>query len=186
MQRKTTLYIDIDDTIIAQVLPGSGFDLRPCAITQLKVLSRMYDCCWLTMWPYKEPIRPESYAEGISVVTMMSCLYATQVNETFRYAEWDRDHEQGKAEFVLRDEEPADWYWLEDPLHKCESEALLAAGKLDRYICVNPRGPWGFADAIRELFRRTGKSADEIECAGGEPKWFDKRAIAAHQSKRED
>lgn len=41
MQRKTTLYIDIDDTLIAQVLPGSGYDLRPCVITQLTVLGRM-------------------------------------------------------------------------------------------------------------------------------------------------
>ncbi|MGA7109241.1 MAG: hypothetical protein WBV28_10760 [Terracidiphilus sp.] len=44
MSGKTTLYIDIDDTIIAQVLPGSGFDLRPCGRTQLRVLGWMYDC----------------------------------------------------------------------------------------------------------------------------------------------
>jgi hypothetical protein len=48
MPRRTTLYIDIDDTIIAQIMPGAGFDLRPCVITQLAVLGRMYDCCWLT------------------------------------------------------------------------------------------------------------------------------------------
>ena len=30
MTPKTTLYIDIDDTIIAQIFPGAGFDLRPC------------------------------------------------------------------------------------------------------------------------------------------------------------
>src|ERR1035441_643977 len=56
MPRKTTVYIDIDDTIIAQTLPGSGFDLRPCAMTHLTVLSRMYDCCWLTMWPRKTTV----------------------------------------------------------------------------------------------------------------------------------
>lgn len=179
MPRKTTLYIDIDDTIIAQVLPGSGFDLRPCIVTQLKVLGRMYDCCWLTMWPYTELIRPGSYHDGVSIVTMMNCLYGHQINDTFRYAEWDRDHELGKAEFVLRDSAPKDWYWLEDSLHKCESDALAAAGNLDRHICVDPQGPWGFVDAVQELFRRSGKSVDDIERAGGNPKWFDKTAIVA-------
>ncbi len=58
VQRKTTLYIDIDDTIIAQILPGSGFDLRPCVMTQLTVLGRMYDCCWLTSWPYNDLAAP--------------------------------------------------------------------------------------------------------------------------------
>jgi len=179
MLRKTTLYIDIDDTIIAQVLRGSGLDLRPCVISQLKVLGRMYDCCWLTMWPYTEPIRPGSYPDGISIVSMMSCLYGRQINETFRYAEWNRDHDQGKAEFVLRAQEPKDWYWLEDPLHKCESDALVAAGKLDRYISVDPTGPWGFLNAVKELFRRSGKTADDVELAGGRPEWFDRTATPA-------
>lgn len=117
MPRKTTLDIDVDDTIIAHWLPVSGFDLRPFVISQLKVLGRMYDCCFLTMWPYTEPIRPGSYQDGVSIVRMMSCLYGTQINDTFRYAEWDRDHDLGKAEFVLREGAPKDWYWLEDPLH---------------------------------------------------------------------
>jgi hypothetical protein len=108
MPRKTTLYIDIDDTIIAKVLPGSGFDLRPCVITHLTVLSRMYDCCWLTMWPYAEPTRPRSCQDRMSIVTMMRCLYGIQVNDSFRCAEWDRDHKQGKAEFVLREDVPKD------------------------------------------------------------------------------
>jgi hypothetical protein len=182
MPHKTTLYIDVDDTIIAQVLPGSGFDLRPCIISQLKVLGRMYDCCWLTMWPYKESIRPGSHQDGMSIVSMMTCLYGgPQINETYRYAEWDRDHDLGKAEFVLRESAPKDWYWLEDPLHKCESDALAASGNLDRYICVDPQGPWGFVDAVQELFLRSGKTADDIECAGGSPKWFDRAAIAAHK-----
>src|ERR1035438_7122956 len=104
MPPKTTLYIDIDDTIIAQVLHGAGFDLRPCVMSQLRVLGRMYDCCWLTMWPYAAPIHPGSYQDGVSIVSMMSCLYGAQINDTFRYAEWDRDHELGKAEFVLRED----------------------------------------------------------------------------------
>jgi hypothetical protein len=182
MPRKSTLYIDIDDTIVAQVLPGSGFDLRPCMISQLKVLGRMYDCCWLTMWPYKEPIRAGSYQDGMSIVSMMSCLYGAQINETFRYGEWDRDHDLGKAEFVLRESAPKDWYWLEDPLHKCESDALATAGQLDRYICVEPQGPWGFLDAVNELFRRSGKSASDIARVGGRPEWFDKAVIAAGKS----
>jgi hypothetical protein len=182
MPRKTTLYIDIDDTIIAQVLPGSGFDLRPCVMTQLRVLGRMYDCCWLTMWPYTAPRHLRSREDRMSIVTMMGCLYGTEINETFRYAEWDRDDEQGKAEFVLRKDAPKDWYWIEDPLFKIEREALAAAGQLDRYICVEPHGPWGFLDAVNELFRRSGKSANDIKHVGGRPEWFDKAAIAAEQT----
>ncbi|MGA8672279.1 MAG: hypothetical protein WB679_20545 [Terracidiphilus sp.] len=182
MPRKTTLYIDIDDTIIAQILPGSGFDLRPCVMTHLTVLSRMYDCCWLTMWPYTEPNRPRSRQDRMSIVTMMRCLYGAQVNDSFRCAEWDRDHDQGKSEFVLREAAPKDWYWLENPLFKYEREALAAAGQLDRYICVEPGGPWGFLDAVNEMFRRSGKSANDIKRVGGRPEWFDKAALAAHKS----
>ena len=182
MPRKTTLYIDIDDTIIAKVLPGSGFDLRPCVMTHLTVLSRMYDCCWLTMWPYTGPKRPRSCQDRMSIVTMMRCLYGIQVNDSFRCAEWDRDHEQGKAEFVLREDVPKDWYWIENPLFKYEYEALVAAGKLDRYVCVEPEGPWGFLDAVNELFRRSQKSATDIKHVGGRPEWFDKAAIATERT----
>lgn len=176
MQRKTTLYIDIDDTIIAQVLPGSGFDLRPCIVTQLTVLGRMYDCCWLTSWPYTDPLPPGT---GVSVATLMRCLYGGSINETFRYAEWDRDHPDGKASFVLRDKAPEDWYWLEDPILKGEEDALDAAGKLDQYIPVDPTGPWGFLDAVNELFRRTQKSGADIRHAGGRPEWFDRGAFVS-------
>jgi hypothetical protein len=118
----------------------------------------------------------------MSIVTMMRCLYGTQVNDTFRCAEWDRDHEQGKAEFVLREDAPKDWYWIENPLFKYEYEALVAAGRLDRYICVEPQGPWGFLDAVNDLFRRSGKSASDIKHVGGRPEWFDKVATAAEKS----
>ena len=165
MQRKTTLYIDIDDTIIAQVLPGSGFDLRPCAITQLTVLARMYDCCWLTSWPYIDPTAPG----GVSVSSLIRCLYGATINEAFRYADWDRDHSDGKAGYVLRSEAPEEWFWLEDPIPKGEEAALAAAGKLDRYILVEPVGAWGFLDTVNELFRRTGKTAADIRRAGGAP-----------------
>ena len=174
VHRKTTLYIDIDDTIIAQVLPGSGFDLRPCVITHLTVLGRMYDCCWLTSWPYIDPIIPGT---AVSVATLIRSLYGASINETFRYADWDRDHPDGKAGFVLRHEAPEDWYWLEDPILKGEEVALAAAGKLDRYIPVEPFGPWGFLDAINELFERTAKTDADIKQAGGRLEWFDRNAL---------
>ena len=178
MPQKVTLYIDIDDTIIAQALPGSGFDLRPGAMTQLRVLSLMYDCCWLTAWPYFQPGRPDAGGKCMTVVTLMSCLYGTFINERFRYAEWDRDHPDGKAGFVLRESEPNEWYWLEDPLFKVEESALAAAGKLDRYICVEPTGQWGFLNALHELFRCSGITNADIQRAGGRPEWFNRDFLA--------
>lgn len=171
MQRKTTLYLDIDDTLIAQVLPGSGFDLRPCVITHLTVLGRMYDCCWLTSWPYIDP------GGGVSVVTLIRSLYGVSINETFRYADWDRDHPDGKAGFVLREDAAEDWYWLEDPIPQGEQSVLAAAGKLDRYIPVEPIGAWAFLDAVNELFRRTGKTAADFRHADARPEWFDRAAL---------
>jgi hypothetical protein len=176
VQRKTTLYVDIDDTVIAQVLPGSGFDLRPCIITHLTVLGRMFDCCWLTSWPYTDAA---TAGTSMSVATLMRGLYGSRINETFRYAEWDRNHPDGKAGFVLREDAPEDWYWLEDPIMKGEQAALAAAGKLDRYIPVEPTGAWGFLDAVNEVFRLTRKMDADIEQAGGRPEWFDRSALAS-------
>jgi hypothetical protein len=174
VSRRTTLYVDIDDTIIAQVLPGSGFDLRPCVITQLTVLGRLFDCCWLTSWPYLPSAAPES---GMCVQTLMRCLYGHRINETFRYAEWDRDHPDGKAGFVLHPDAPRDWYWLEDPIPEGEEAALAAAGELDRYIPVDPQGPWGFLYAVNKLFRRTGITAADLERIAARPMWFDRDAL---------
>jgi hypothetical protein len=179
MSRQTTLYIDIDDTIIAQVLPGSGFDLRPCVMTQLAVLGRMYDCCWLTSWPHTEAHGLLALRADVSVTTLMRCLYGARINETFRYADWDRDHPDGKAGFVLREGAPEDWYWLEDPIMQGEEAALAAAGKLDRYIAVEPQGAWGFVDAVNELFRRSGKMAADVRSVGGRPEWFDRNVLAS-------
>ena len=173
MPPRTTLYIDIDDTIFAQVLPGSGFDLRPCVVTHLSVLGRLYDCCWLTSWPY----RPD--ANSMCVITLMRSLYGSRINETFRYAEWDRDHPDGKAGYILRPDAPQDWYWLEDPILKGEQDALAAAGKLDRYIPVEPQGPWGFLDAVNELLIRTHKTADDLIRVDARPEWFDRAGIFA-------
>jgi hypothetical protein len=171
---KTTLYVDIDDTIIAQVLPGAGFDLRPCVITQLTVLGKLFDCWWLTSWPYSPSAALEP---GVCVQTLMSCLYGHRVNRTFRYADWDRDHPDGKARAVLRSGAPRDWYWLEDPILRGEEEALTTAGQLDRYIAVDPQGPWGFLDALQELFHRTGTNAMDLERVGARPEWFDRTAL---------
>ena len=176
LSRSITLYIDIDDTILAQVLPGSGFDLRPCVITQLTVLGRLYDCCWLTSWPYAPADAPHP---GMCVQILMRSLYGHRINETFRYADWDREHSDGKAGFVLRANQPGDWYWLEDPISRGEGDALAAAGKLDRYISVDPQGPWGFLEAVNEVFRRTGITAADLERVNAHTEWFDRNALCA-------
>jgi hypothetical protein len=175
MSDKTTLSIDIDDTIFAQVLPGSVFDLRPCVITHLSVLGLLFDCCWLTSWPYSPSTTSES---AMCVQTLMRAVYGHRVNETFRYADWDREHPDGKAGFVLRSDQPARWYWLEDTLSKGERDALDAAGKLDRHIPVEPQGPWGFLDAVSELFLRIGITGDDLQRVGARPHWFDRSFIA--------
>jgi hypothetical protein len=170
LPRRSTLYVDIDDTIIAQVLPGSGFDLRPCVVTHLTVLGRLFDCCWLTSWPYSTADAPES---GMCVQSLMRSLYGHRINETFRYARWDRDHPDGKAGYVLHPDQPEDWYWLEDPIPRGEREALTIAGKIDRYIDVDPLGPWGFLNAVNQLFQLTRLRADDLIRVGARPEWFD-------------
>jgi len=108
----------------------------------------------------------------------MRTFYGHRVNETFRYADWDQDDPDGKAGFVLRPDQPDNWYWLEDLLPKGEMDALDAAGKLDRYIPVDPQGPWGFLDAVNELFRRTRITTDELVRVAARPEWFDRAFIA--------
>lgn len=174
MRTKTTLYIDIDDTIMAEVLPGSGRDLRPCVITHLTVLGQLFDCCWLTLWPYA-PL--DAANSGMCVQTLMRCLYAHRINEMFRYANWDREHPDGKAGFVLHPDQPHEWYWLEDPLPKGERQALAAAGMLDRYIPVDPYGPWSFLDAVNELFLKTGVTRSDFDRIGARPEWFDRTVL---------
>ena len=176
MSQSTTLYIDIDDTIIAQVLPGSGFDLRPCVITHLTVLGQLFDCCWLTSWPYAPG---DSEDSGMCIQTLMRSVYGHRVNQSFRYAAWDHDHPDGKAGFVLHAGQPRDWYWLEDLIPKGELDALDAAGKLDRYIPVEPQGPWGFLDAVNKLFRSTRITADDLIRIGARPEWFDPSAVSS-------
>jgi hypothetical protein len=81
----------------------------------------------------------------MSIVALMGCLYGSEINTTFRCAEWDPDHERGNADFVLREGAPKDWYWIKNRLFKLEYEALVAAGKFDRHVCAEPQGQWGFS-----------------------------------------
>ena len=175
MSKNITVYIDIDDTIIAQVLPGSGFDLRPCVITHLTVLGKLFDCCWLTSWPYAPADAPDS---GMCVQTLMRSVYGHRINETFRYAVWDHDHPDGKTGFVLEPGQPQDWYWLEDSIPQGEIDALTDAGKLDCYIPVEPQGPWGFLDAVNQLFRHTRTTADDLIRIGARSEWFDHSTLS--------
>ena len=174
MQRKTTLYIDIDDTIIAQVLPGSGFDLRPCVITHLTVLGRMYDCCWLTSWPYIDTTAPGA---GVSVATLMRSLYGASINETFRYADWDRDHPDGKAGFVLRHDAPKIGTGSKIQSPKAKKPPSLQPANSIATSPSNLPVAWGFLDAVNELFDRTSKTSADLQQAGGRPEWFDRNAL---------
>ena len=108
----------------------------------------------------------------------MRSIYGHRNNETFRAAGWDHEDSNGKAGFVLRPDQPDDWYWLEDPIPKAELDALEAVGKLDRYIPVDPQGPWGFLDAVNELFRCTGISRPVLERIGARVEWFDKSVLS--------
>ena len=98
--------------------------------------------------------------------------HAGQVTSIYR-SPWLRGTGESRradqAGFVLREGAPADWYWLENPLFKEEQEELDAAGKLDSYISVEPEGQWGFLDAVNELFRRSAKSANDIQHVNGRP-----------------
>jgi hypothetical protein len=158
---KATLYIDVDDTIICDVYPGSPmFDLRPGVMTQLRVLTRLFQCRWLTVWPQER------------IVMFMRLLYGAKMNKDLLYQDWGKGHESRKAGAVLAPEAPSNWWWLENPLTKAEYAALEEAGKLDRYIEVEPLGQWGFLDGVNELFRRAGITDQDIKRVQGNPDWF--------------
>lgn len=48
LTKRPTVYIDVDETILAVIWEGSGFDLRPNVMTQLRVLKELYNVRWLT------------------------------------------------------------------------------------------------------------------------------------------
>lgn len=171
---KATLYLDVDDTIIAKCHKASGFDLRPGVITQLRVLSRLFKVRWLTCW------------ERRPVFQLIKLLYGGRINLDLTYANWGHGDPQRKAGYVLDPNAPANWWWLEDPLCHEELKALEDAGKLDRYIRVEPYGNWAFLDGINELFRRAGIGETEIRGVGGKPEWFQKEAILSENPSLEN
>jgi hypothetical protein len=171
---KATLYIDVDDTLIANCCKGSGFDMRPGALTQLRVLSRLFNCVWLTCWPRER------------IFELIRLLYGAKINKDLSYADWGHGHPQRKAGYVLDPKRDQNFWWLEDPLCREEMKALSEAGKLDRYVRVEPFGQWAFLDAVHELFRRTGMGNDDIKRVGGKPEWFDKEAILTENPCREN
>jgi hypothetical protein len=101
---KARLFIDVDDTIIAACHLGSGFDLRPGVLTQLRVLSRLYNCMWLTMWK-KNDIRK-----------LVKSLYGSGINAKMRYADWRHEHPERKCGYVIGKGKTKNFWWLEDPL----------------------------------------------------------------------
>jgi len=158
-----TLYVDVDDTWIAHMVEGSGFDLRPNAMTQLRGLTMLYDVQWLTCWP-PEPLRE-----------LLHGLYAPDVWMYSNYCAWRTRMELNKGDKVdaVLNGNP-NWYWIEDPLPKDEFTKLVEAGVQDRYIRVEPHGTWGFLDAIHKLFALTSVDSKVLWAAGINPKWFEK------------
>lgn len=158
MPNKPGLYIDVDDTLIAECFVGSGFDLRPGVITQLRVLSRLFDCHWLTHWDQER------------LETLLYVLYAGHLARDIKYADWRAVSEDDKAPYVLAHSH--DFYWLEDPLSTGDMDKLAEAGVADRYIPVDPKGQWGFTRALRTLFDKAGITEAKIKRVGGKPQWF--------------
>ena len=171
---KPRLYLDVDDVLIANCHKGSGFDLRPSVLTQLRVLSRLYDCVWLTCWPRK------------NIFELIRYLYGSYINENMSYADWGHGHPWRKAGYVLDPRRIQDWWWLEDPLCQEELDALVKHNKLDRYIRVEPYGQWAFLDSVNELFRRSGVGEKDIKRVDGKPEWFQKEAILSDNSSQEN
>lgn len=157
LTKRPTIFCDVDDTIIANSWDGSGFDLRPNAMTQLRVLKELYNVRWLTCWPC-EPLEQ-----------LFKDLYGQDIWRDTQYEEW-RGGE--KVDAVLKG--PSDWYWLEDPLYSEDLLRLREAGLEHRYIEVEPRGAYGFTEAIQKLFLLTGVDTEKLEEVGAEMEWFQK------------
>jgi hypothetical protein len=154
---QSTLYIDVDDTIIANCWDRSGFDLRPSVMTQLRVLKELFHVRWLTCWP--EDCLQQLFKD----------LYGQDIWRDTQYENW---RQAEKVDAVLKG--PVDWYWLEDPLYGTDVLRLRKAGLTHRYIQVNPRGSWAFAEACQKLFVLTGIDAKRLEEVGAKMEWFQK------------
>jgi hypothetical protein len=164
---KPRLYIDIDDTIIGRYYPTTFLELRPGVMGQLKVLSKLFDCRWLTCWPWVDP------KSNMDIKTLLRVLYSHDLVAVIPPQKWSYET-GGKSGAVLAPGQPTDFWWLEDQLPKDELADLQHAWKLDRYIHVSSRGAWAFADACLELFKRAGVTEEDIKKADGEMRFFQK------------
>ncbi len=129
-------------------------------MTQLRVLKELYNVRWLTCWP-EEPLE-----------MLFKSLYGQDIWRDTKYESWGfRRGEGEKIDAVV--EGPEDWYWLEDPLYGKDLLRLRAAGLEHRYIRVEPKGPWGFADACKKLFELTNIDSERLKAVGAQPEWFE-------------
>jgi hypothetical protein len=162
LSKRPTVFIDVDDTIIARIWDDSGFDLRPNVMTQLRVLKELYNVRWLTCWG-PEPLKK-----------LIDNLYGQDIWRDTEYCAWMTRLSSGKNEKVDAVlEGPEDWYWLEDPLYGDDLLRLREAGLEHRYIRVEPRGQWGFADACKKLFALTNVDAKRLIDVGAKMEWFE-------------
>lgn len=164
-QKKGILYLDVDDTIIAENFVGSGHDLRPWVMTQIRVLTELFDVRWLTC------VSEESLEE------MFKRLYAYRYFKNTTYCHWRNRPTSGKNEkvdYVLDNYvlEGRNWYWVEDLITIDDAARLAVAGMASHYIPVNPVGPWEFTKACKELFKLANVTEKDIRSVEGDPQWF--------------
>jgi hypothetical protein len=153
---KPVCYIGIDDTIIANIWPGSDFDLRTNVMTRLRVLSRLFRCRWLTYW------------QSNQIFPLMKLLYGASTNRETQWTEWQPFGD--KVDTVLKGDH--NFWWLEDALAADELAKLEAAGLADRYVRVEPEGAKGFSDACLILFERAGIGFAELSRINAKMEWF--------------
>lgn len=160
------LYVDIDDTILGRMFRDTFLDLRPGVMTQLTVLSRLFDLYWLTCWPW------ENERSGMCLKNLLTNLYGYKLIEKTTYMKWT--YPGDKVGSVLDPANPQNFWWLEDQLDRDTIAKLTVAGKLDRYIHVDSVGPWAFMDSCLELFKRANVDKQMIKSVGGRIQLFQK------------
>lgn len=156
------LYIDIDHTLFSRYFNNTDLELRPAIMSQLRVLSRLFHCHWLTCWSLED------------IKGLLRYTYSYDLVKVIGYADWGHGHPRRKAGFVLSPKAPKNFWWLENELFSVEKEALKEERKTLRFIQVDSRGPWGFSDACLELFRRAKVSEADIVGARGSMRLFRK------------
>jgi len=100
--RRSRLYIDIDDTILARYLPTTFLEPRPAIVSQLRTLSRLFYCYWLTCWPWNQD-------RGADVKSLMRSFYAVDLLKDIQYMGWSLGHPDRKAGAVLDPMVPQDF-----------------------------------------------------------------------------